>query len=223
MGYLETLRPLVEPERFLGRFAGAKTIAHSAEKTVEAIQAAYPAFSSRPVNLPRDFDPSWLTEIDNTLELHRWEYAHEAQSGGESKTITISHPCRWALTYKSGCSLGQFARTIGTKEERRADVIRKFVINALVLRQAVERAPGLIRLLAALRYELTIAEVPAYANLPLVTITSVLPSYRPVDELVIAATAFSGVSAFNELIDLEAIDQLEDPLKLAVKGKIQGV
>lgn len=220
VGYLETLRPLLEPERVLGRFAGAKTVAHSAEKALEAIKAAYPAFTSRPVSLARDFDPAWLTEIDNTLELHRWEYAHDARSGAEAKAIMITHPAKWVLTYKSGCSLAQFAHTIGTREERRADTIRKFVINALVLRQAVERAPGLTRLFAALRYNLSIEDSPTHGNLPLVTITSALPSYRPADDLILSATAFSGVSAFNELIDLAAVETLEDPLKLAIQSKL---
>jgi hypothetical protein len=86
----------------------------------------------------------------------------------------------------------------------------------------VERAPGLLRLFAALRYEISISEVAAYGNLPLVTISSVLPSYRPEDELILASTAFSGVSAFNELIDQNAVDALEDPLKLAIQQKVKG-
>ncbi len=221
VGYLETLRPLLDPDRLLGRFSGGKVAAPAAEKVVAQIREAYSPFTARPVNLPRDFDPSWLAEIDNTLELHRWEYSHEVRTGSEAKVITISHPTRWVLSYKSGCSLSQYARTIVTKEDRRSDSFRKFVINALVAASAVQRCPGFQQLLFDLRYRVEIQEIAGLAQLPLVTISSVLESFRPADDLILAATSFSGVSAFNELIDMSIVETLEDPLKLAIAERVK--
>jgi hypothetical protein len=50
-------------------------------------------------------------------------------------------------------------------------------------------------------------------KLPLVTITSCLPSFRPADDLILAATAFSGVPAFIELVDVDAVKSPKDTLK----------
>jgi hypothetical protein len=49
--------------------------------------------------------------------------------------------------------------------------------------------------------------------LNIVTITSCLSSFRPADDLIQAATAFSGVPAFIELIDLQQIETPRDSLK----------
>jgi hypothetical protein len=51
-----------------------------------------------------------------------------------------------------------------------------------------------------------------------VTIASCLPTFRPADDLIIAATEFSGVSAFIELIDAEACRGIQDPLKKQVEA-----
>ena len=50
-------------------------------------------------------------------------------------------------------------------------------------------------------------------GLPVVTITSCLTSFRPADDLIQAATAFSGVPAFIELLDLDAVQTPKDFLK----------
>jgi len=46
-----------------------------------------------------------------------------------------------------------------------------------------------------------------------VTITACLSSFRPADDLILAATAFSGVPAFIELINLEDVQTRTDTLK----------
>jgi hypothetical protein len=44
-----------------------------------------------------------------------------------------------------------------------------------------------------------------------------VPSFRPSDEVILAATRFSGVPAFIELIDVEAARMLPDPLKARIE------
>jgi hypothetical protein len=53
--------------------------------------------------------------------------------------------------------------------------------------------------------------MPELPNLPLTTLTAKLTSFRPADELVAAATAFSGIAAFIELVDLGAVQSKPDP------------
>ncbi len=221
VGYLETLRPLVEPERLLGRYVVSKAFAPFADKALAQLQESYAAFTGRPFDLPREFDTGWLSDTSSTLELYRWEYTHAAQGVNGPKPITMTHPARWVLSYKSGYTLSQFARGLASRTDRHADHLRQFVLNSLILSQAVTRNAGLPKLLAALRYELRVEESPELGRLPLVTISSALPAYRPADDLILAATAFSGVPAFIELIDLDAIRSLEDPLKLRIQALLE--
>ena len=64
-----------------------------------------------------------------------------------------------------------------------------------------------------LRYDLNAASSGELGKLPLMTLTSCLTSFRPSDDLILAATAFSGVPAFIELVNLDEIKNPKDTLK----------
>lgn len=216
--YLETLRPLFEPERLLGKHAGGKNIAAFGDKALAQIEQSYHALTGKPFDLPREFEASWLTNIDSTLELYHSEYVYEAKSAsGQPKQIAMTHPARWVLGYKSGATLSQIARGLVSRSERQPELLRKFVINALVLSILITRNAGLTSLLAALRFDVRVEELPGFGKLPLVTITGQLPTFRPADDLILTAVSFSGVAAFIELIGLDTIRSLEDPLKKKIE------
>jgi hypothetical protein len=216
--YLETLRPLFEPERLLGKYAGGKSVAAHGEKALAQIQQSYQALAGKPFDLPREFEAGWVAHIDSTLELYRWDYVHEALGGAQPKQITMTHPARWVLGYKSGATLAQVARGLVSRSERQPELMKQFVVNALVLNGLVARNTGLTTLLTALRFDVRVEELPGFGKLPLVTITAQLPTFRPADDLILAAVSFSGVPAFIELIDLETVRSLEDPLKVRIEA-----
>ena len=75
---------------------------------------------------------------------------------------------------------------------------------------------GLGALLGDLRYRLQADASPDLPKLSLTTITASLPSFRPSDDLIASAVTFSGVPAFIELIDIDALSTLQDPLKARI-------
>jgi hypothetical protein len=87
-----------------------------------------------------------------------------------------------------------------------------------VLNGLIARSSGLSTLLTSLRFDVRVEELPGFGKLPLVTITAQLPVFRPADDLILGAVSFSGVPAFIELIDLEAVRSLEDPLKTRIEA-----
>jgi len=207
--HLETLRPLTSPERVFGKYAGGRVDVPGADRALMELQQQYRPFASKPYDLPRDFDTNWLTLIGNVLELHPWEYLHPVQG----KPITMTSPLRWVPNYKTNYSLAQVKKVLAGAETVRPEYLRQFVVNALVLQLLVNRNPGLGQLFADLRYELK-SETPAdLRGLPVLTLTSCLASFRPADDLIQAATAFSGVPAFIELADLDALKSPRDTLK----------
>ena len=206
VGHLETLRPILAPERVFGKLVGGKSEVTGTERALIELREKYQAFTRRPYDLPGEFDPSWLTLVGTGLELLPWDYTLPVQG----RTITMTAPLRWIITYRSGFTIAQVREAASGKTPARIELLRQFIVNTMVLSGVITRNPGVQALLTDLRYELT-TEMPGdLRGLPLVTVTSHLKSFRPPDDLISAATAFSGVPAFIELIDPASIQLCSD-------------
>ena len=220
-GYIETLRPLFVPDRYIGRFAGGKFDAQGSDRAVAEIQQRYRDFTAKPFDLSPEFDPHWLSLVGNRLDLQRWAYTHQIQSDGEPKAVTITSPSRWILTYRSNLSVTQMAEAMTAKERASIEFRRQFVVNALVIQLAVSKNPGLVQLMDGLHYRLRSEFFPGLSKLPIVTLTSPLPSFRPPDNLILEAIRFSGVPAFIELLDIDAIREMRDPIREKIDQLLQ--
>lgn len=207
--HLETLRPLFAPERVFGKYAGGKTDVPGTERALVELQQKYKPFANKPWDLPSDFETSWLTLVGSALELYPWEYVHAVQG----KPITMSSPVRWVINFRSNYSLANVRAVLNGKETARQEYLRQFAVNALVLQLVLARNPGLTQLFHDLRFELTSESPAELKGLPVITVVSVLTSFRPADDLIAAATAFSGVPAFIELLDLQALQAPRDMLR----------
>lgn len=207
--HLETLRPMYAPDRIFGKLTGGKIDVLTSDRALAEVREKIAAFTGNPYNLSSGFEAQWLSLTGPTLELYPWEYAHDV--GG--RKITMTCPLRWVVNYRSGLSFGKLRAAVSGEEQARPELIRQFIVNALVLQAVLRFTPGFVQLFADLRYELKTETPPEFKGLPLVTITSCLESFRPADDLISAATAFSGVSAFVELLDIEASKSPRDLLK----------
>lgn len=213
MAHLETLRPILSPERVFGRYAAGKVDSALGERALAQIQQSYRPFSARPFDVPSEFDAHWLTLVGSRIALYPWEYPYEVKTDRESRAVSMSSPVRWVMSYTSGYTLSQLRQDLAGKGERRPEHVRQFVVNALVTQLVIGHTPGLAPLLADLRYQIQTDYAPDLPKLPLTTITSGVASFRPADDLILAATGFSGVPAFIEVVDTAALSQLHDPLR----------
>jgi hypothetical protein len=211
--YLEILRPLFAPRRVLGKYAGAKETVTGADKLFADLKDQYARVCGKPFALLPELDEKPLSEVENRLELFAWEYTHTARTDRDTKTMTMTSPVRWVLIYNFGLTLSQLRQSLAGDGERRPEVIQQFVVNALVMKSVLDRFPGITRLLTDLRYHVQCEPVPGFGELPLVTISSCLTSFRPADDLILTAARFSGVAAFIELIDIDSVHELSDPFK----------
>jgi hypothetical protein len=221
-GHLDTLRPLLAPRRILGNYvrSSVKEDIPDTDVALKRLREKYRQVCSKPFALNAELDESVVAEMDSRLELYSWEYSHEAKSEKESKNLTITSPVRWALTYTSGYTLSQLRQALVGKADRRQEEVRQFLVNALVMQDVLAKFPGITRLLNDLRYEIKIDTCAGLGDLPLVTVASKLPSFRPNDSILLAATRLSGVPAFVELIDFSAVATLEDRLKTQIEEKL---
>jgi hypothetical protein len=219
--HLETLRPLFAPRRFLGKYVAGKEETPGAEKLFAQLQAQFRDVCGKPFSLPPELDAGLLSDIENRLVLFPWEYTYDAASQKETKTLTITSPVCWVLTYSSGYTLAQLRQLLADRQQSRADYMRQFIVNALVMRLCMETFPGLVQLFSDLRYRIHIEKISGLGELPFVIVTSCISSFRPADEVILQATHFSGVPAFIELIDIDSVAALEDPLKARLERILQ--
>jgi len=148
--------------------------------------------------------------LEHGIEVYPWEYTHQAGA----KPINHYLAVRWVIAYRSDYTFSglRTAATAGTGGLRAASV-RQFLVNAIAMQIVLARNPAAVQLLQDLRYELSAETVPGLGKIPFATVSSGIASFRPPDELILSATRFSGVSAFIELVDLEAVRQMRDPLQ----------
>jgi hypothetical protein len=214
--YLSTLRPLVAPRRVLGKYAGAVGSIAREEEAFQQLGKRYDEVCSR-FRLSSGLEKDHLSAVDADLELYPWEYTHEASGNGQSYPVTVTSPVRWVLTYHSDYTLEQMRQVMTDKAERRPHSVLTFVVHALAINLVLGRNQGVARVLNDLRYSVSTEYSAEFGKLPLTTLHAPLRSFLPADKLVLSSTRFSGVPAFIELIDMDSIDDLQDPLRLKLK------
>ena len=219
MSSITTLQPLLAPAGMLGEHvrSGSKDDADHGDKAFDELKQRFSNAAGKPFLLPKELkiDP---IAVEGRLELHPWEYTHTLSDPGGDKAITITCPLRWILVYRSGYSPSELRKLMLAKENRRAEDVRQFLTSAIALDMMLEQQPGIVQLLSELRYEIKVGTASGFGSLPLVTIAACLPSFRPSDDLIRTATQFSGVAAFIELLDLDAISRIKDPVKERIEA-----
>jgi len=217
-GHLATLYPILAPKRVFGKYLGFKETVGRADEAYNQLVERYREVSGAPFDLRSDLDDEALSAMEHGIEVYPWEYALEAGD----KTVTIASPVRWVVTYRSDYSVAEMRRLCATKGDRRKAAIRHFVVNALAGQIVFAHNPGALQLLEDLRYDVRVEVGPGLGKLPLLTMSSRISSFRPPDELILSAIRLSGVPAFIELVDPEAVRQVEDPLRQQVEKILMG-
>jgi hypothetical protein len=211
--YLSTLAPLFRPRSVLGNYAegGAYEATITGEKAFKELQGVYQTIArSKLYRLPTEFKTP-LEVINTQLEMTPVEYTYVATSGNESKTVMVTSPLKWALTY-GDFGPGRF-REVLNSGNRTTDDLQQFVLHYLMMHSVVTKQTGLSRVLEALHFPLSIEYSPDFGDLPLTYVTSSISTVRPPDEVLVESTEVSGMNAFEELVQLEDVEKLRDPLK----------
>jgi len=211
---LDTLRPLLAPRRFLGEHvrSSVREDAADADRTFGELQASFRAIAGEPLRLSGRLE-SPLDPISGKLELHAWEYLHEASNGQETRRVTVKSPVSWVLLHATNITLSQARQMLAGGAGRSDADLRQIAVSALLMKILFDRMPGLTRLFGALRVRVDLVTAPETGRLPLVRLTSSIPSFRPADAAILSATRLSGVPIFEELVDVEATADLEDPIR----------
>jgi hypothetical protein len=211
--YLKVLTPLMRPKAVLGDYVqgGPKEPNRKADKAFGDLQALYEKIAvARPYNLPRELTPP-LSFATPSLEITPLDYVHVAQSGAESRHIKVRCPLTWVLTY-SDFPPNRLKELLDAKA-RSIEELQRFVLNYAVMHIAATSDPALMRVFEALHFPLTTSKSPEFGELPITRIGINISTYRPSDGLIIQSAELTGMDAFEEVVKVEEIAALPDPLK----------
>jgi hypothetical protein len=213
--YLETLSPLFRPRRLLGDYmegAGREPVVGS-ERTWAELQDLYRKFAVKVFDLRPEL-PNPLPSLASQFALHEWEYAHGVQTERGWQTIRVTSPLTWILTYVTPAAPGVLRQQVAEgNPQKDSEPAKGFVLQACILSMMFQKFPALRDLLAGLRYHVEVRNVREFGELPLVTVSAPFATLRPADDLIAKAAGFAGGATFAEVVDIETIRQLNDPLR----------
>lgn len=223
---LEAMAPLFRPRRILGDYieSTGKEVVPAADRNLADLQELYARVAVRPFDLRPEFRTP-LESVATQLQFDEWEYTHATSTGQGWQPIRVTTPLTWVISYASPYTFSAVRGVVMGNGQRDSEAIRIFVLHACLMHELFAKVPALTKLLTALRYRVEIRKSPQLGDLPLVTISAPFDTFRPPDELVALASGLAGGTSFAEVLDVESVHNLPDPLrdqtlKLIEKHKI---
>jgi hypothetical protein len=116
----------------------------------------------------------------------------------------------WTLTY-GGFAPNRLQEVLD--QNLRGDELQRFIVSYLLIHLVAKYRPSVTRILDGLHFPVTTTTVPEFGELPVTRISIGIATKRPSDEVVIESAELTGMDAFEEVVDVEDIERLRDPLK----------
>src|SRR5437879_9717538 len=104
-------------------------------------------------------------------------------------------------------------QVLAGQQEREPENVKAFVLRACILHLQFTKFPAIAELLAGLRYRVEVRHTPELGELPLVTVAPPFVTVRPPDNLVTMASGLAGGASFAEVLNLDSVKNLQDPLR----------
>lgn len=211
---IDAMAPLFRPRRFLGDHidsTGKESVA-GADRNLAELQELYARVAVKPFDLRPELRTP-LESVSTQFQLDEWEYTHATQTERGWSSIRVSTPLTWVLSYATSYSLGSLRGVVSGVGQRDPEAVRAFILRACLMYQLFEKIPALSSLLEGLRYKTEVRRSPQLGDLPLVTVSAPFRTFRPSDELVATAAGLAGGASFTEILDVDSIRNLSDPLR----------
>ncbi|MBC2695176.1 MAG: hypothetical protein HF982_07870 [Desulfobacteraceae bacterium] len=215
--HLSVLKSLFIPRKLLGTYikSAAMEEVPGSNKAFAKLQEQYAAICDKPFGLSKKLHPP-LPPISNHLEATAFQYSLSI-GGSQEKVANITCPTKWILSYRSERSLNRLKAMLSGAVSRQADDMKQTLIDHLVMVVFLKHFRTLTQLLEDLRYEVETIQLNDLGGLPVVVLKAPLETFLPPDDFILQVTQLSGIPAFQEIIDLEAVENIPDPLKESFK------
>jgi hypothetical protein len=212
-GHLNTLKPLFVPRKLLGTYIKSAIVddVPGSDKAFAELQEQYAAICEKPFGLPKKLKTP-LPPISNQLDAVPFRYSLYVADSKE-KATSITAATRWILSYQSECPYNRLKAMVTGDETRQPEDMRQALIACLTLVIFLKHFPVLKQLLQDLRYEVEFQKLENLGGLPVVILKAPIECFLPPDDFILQITQLSGIPAFQEIIDLDAIEKMPDPLR----------
>ncbi len=212
-GHLTVLRPLFTPRKLFGTYIKSAVMQEvpGSEKAFAELQERYAAVCEKPFGLPKKLHLP-LPPISNQLEGTHLEYSLYSGDSTE-KATRITSPTRWILSYRGECPLNRLRAMVSGAESGQPDDMRQAIIDHLAMVVFLKHYPALTQLIEDLRYEVETRDLADLGGLPVMVLKSPLETFLPPDDFILQVTQLSGIPAFQEIVGLEAVENMPDPLR----------
>jgi len=209
---LNTLSPLLRPRRMLGDYieSGSPEPVVDADKNFAKLNEIYAQASGKPFELSRPLRPP-LKAIGLALDVNPWEYSYELSSA-PAKVVTITSPVKWVVSYTSGLSFSRLRQGLAGREELSPADVKEHVIRCCLFHAMIHKYTGIRDIFSALRWGIATETSPETGGLSLTTLTAAVPTMLPPDDFILESTEMSGTSRFEEVVDVNAVAEIRDPL-----------
>ncbi len=211
--HLSAMAPLFRPRNVLGDYVqgASKEGTRGSERALQELQRLYAAVAgSKPYHLANELKPPF--EIINAMpEMSQVEYHHLAKSDAGNKTVLVTSPLKWTLIYAEYSP--KKLKELLANQNPNNEEMHRFILHYLVLHVMTVGHPGISKLFEALRFPISSGRLAEFGDLPLTNISACVSTIRPPDTVIIENTEISGQNAFEEIINLEDLRNLEDPLR----------
>src|SRR5262249_9788615 len=104
-------------------------------------------------------------------------------------------------------------RELLSARNRNTEEIKQFLVHYLTLHIVLSKQTGVTQILEALHFPVAIGQLTEFGNLPVSFISAEVSTFRPPDAVIIESTEIAGMDAFEEVVNLDDIAALRDPLK----------
>jgi hypothetical protein len=211
---VDALAPLFRPRRFLGDHieAAGKEAVPGADRNLADLRELYARVAVKPFDLRPEIRAP-IESVSTQLQFDEWEYTHAIESDRGWQSIRVTSPLTWVVSYATSYSLTTLRSVVAGSGQRDVDAVRAFVLRACLISELFSKIPAMADLLAALRYKVEVRKSPQLGDLPLVTISAPFRTFRPADKLVMMAAGLAGGASFAEVLDVESVRALSDPLR----------
>lgn len=211
--HLQTVNHVFRPRTMFGDFVAGqfKEPARGADLALVDLKSQYATVATaKPFTLPKEF-PQSIDNPSSIPEIATSQYWHPVSIGGKERRLEITSPLRWVLFYGS-FPPNRILELIRGREQTIGE-LQRAVLHYLMMHVIIQRQPGIQRLFTALRFPIEFGRIEGCGELPIPIINALVPTVRPPDEIVAESTEISGLDAFEEVVDLNAVSNLADPWK----------
>jgi hypothetical protein len=206
--------PLLRPRRFLSDHieAAGKEVVPAADRNFADLQELYARVAVKTFDLRPELR-SPLESVATQLQFDEWEYTHATETDRGWQSIRVTAPLTWVVSYASSYTLSTLRSVVMGNGQRDSEAIRAYVLHACLVHELFAKIPSLSELLAALRFKVEVRKSAQLGEFPLVTISAPFKTFRPADKLVAMASGLAGGTSFSEVLEVESVKNLGDPLR----------